>query len=136
MPKIWQVVDFQKGFEMVKRTEATFWPSKWSGVVSLNIHYFNRSGAIKSESTYGRIIFCKNWSISLLLTDLLTFKFPAGLTTEKYVLKHCNGLPLHGPTEIYLFWLLWKLHGFWWRKSMLMADLDIADTIFTSPKLL
>ena len=26
---------------------------------------------------------------------------PAGLTTEKYVLKHCNGLPLHGPTEIY-----------------------------------
>ena len=55
----------------------------------------------KSESTYGRIIFCKKLSISLLLTDRFTFMLPAGLTTEKYVLKHCNGLPLHGPTEIY-----------------------------------
>ena len=81
---------------------------------------FIESERKKSKCTYGRIIFCKKLFISLLLTDRFTFKFPAGLTTEKYVLKHCNGLPSHGPTENDLF--IFTLRSFWWQFLTLLTN--------------
>ena len=81
---------------------------------------------LKTNScTYGSKIRCKMLSISLLLTDRFKFMLPAGFTVEKYVLKHCSGLPLHGPTENHFYR---SVCGIWYAKTVHMI-LEISNVL-------